>query len=366
MTNKEYKIVVFFSGGINSFYQIEQWQKPFEKLSEINKILYLITDKEVYKKYKRNKYHKNIKAKHIETFTNIIEFYQKNEIAVTLYINNSLRNFQALRYSRGYHVHLNHGESEKESMRSNQSQAYDYIFTVGQRAVNRYKEFLLNFDSKKYIQVGRPQLDFIEKLKINKNKEKVILYAPTWEATHSSMNYTSVHKYGVGLVNKILQNDKYILIYKPHSAIGTRDKKARKANKKIIKLIKNSRNAYYMKKENINDVFTLVDFSFFDNTSVMIDYLKCNKPAAYLEVIEDQSINLLTKVFSTINSSNYSKVEKILKDELVIDSKKSMRKEVKEFYLGKYKNSESTKLFISEISKLIKKRENKIDKIKKG
>ncbi|MGB5791606.1 CDP-glycerol glycerophosphotransferase family protein [Poseidonibacter sp.] len=363
MNYKDCEVVVYFCGGINSYYQIKQWQRPFEELNKTQKVLYIITDYEVYKQYLNDQ---TLEVIYIETFSDLIEFYDNNEFAVTLYINNSLRNFQAIRYSRGYHIHLNHGESEKESMRSNQSQAYDYVFTVGQRGIDRYKEYLLNFDVNKFIQVGRPQLDFITKMDIKKdNSQRVILYAPTWEATHASMNYTSVPKYGEQLCKKILEDKRNILIYKPHSAIGTIDEDCEISNNKIMKMVEESQNAYYMEEENINDVFTLVDFAFFDNTSVMIDYLHTNKPAAYIEILEDQSINELTKAFKTINKDNIHNVIEILEDELKNDSNNEQRKIVKEYYLGNYKQGESMDIFTKKISQYIIQRNEKIGNIKK-
>ena len=82
------------------------------------------------------------------------------------------------------------------------------------------------------------------------------------------------------LLNNSLENEEYIVIYKPHAALGTRNADAKEAHMKIMQMISQSENGHYMGEEDINDVFTLVDFSFFDNTSVMIDYLHTNKPAA--------------------------------------------------------------------------------------
>lgn len=77
------------------------------------------------------------------------------------------------------------------------------------------------------------------------------------------MNYTSVPIFGEKLVKKILENDEYILIYKPHSAVGARSDDVRVSNENIMKMISQSENAFYMGEEDINDVFTLVDFTFF-------------------------------------------------------------------------------------------------------
>lgn len=363
MNYKECEIVVYFSGNIDSYYQIKQWERVFVELNKTHKVLFLITDYMVYKTFLKEELLETI---YIESFSDLIEFYSDNEFAIILYLNNSLRNFQSVRYSRGYHIHLNHGESEKESMRSNQSQSYDYVFTVGQRGVDRYKEYLLNFNPEKFIQVGRPQLDYINSIDLKKSEnQRIILYAPTWEATHPSMNYTSVPIYGVELVKKILENKNNILIYKPHSALGSRNEDSKIANKLICKIVEESPNAYYMEDENINDVFTLVDFSFFDNTSVMIDYLHTNKSAAYIEILEDQSINELTKAFKTINKDNFENLIEILEEELKNDSNKKERDRVKKYYLGDYKKGESTKVFINKLSELIIQRNKNIINIKK-
>ena len=363
MNYKNCKIILYFSSDINSYYQIKQWKKPLKVLNKKHKVLFLLTNYEVYLKCLKEQIFETI---YLEEFSDLIKFYQNNEFSIILYINHSLKNFNSISNSRAYHIHLNHGESEKESMRSNRSQAYDFVFTVGQRAVNRYKDYLLNFDKNKFIQIGRPQLDFIKAMKIKKNtKQRVILYAPTWEATHDSMNYTSVPIFGVKLVENILKNKKNILIYKPHSAIGTRNEDVKTAHEKILNIVNKSKQAYCMEEEDINNVFTLVDFSFFDNTSVMIDYLHTNKPASYIEVLSDQSINDLTKAFVVLNKTNFSNLETMLENELKQDSKKNKRKEVAQFYLGNYNKGESTQKFINVISQLIKKRNKKIKRIKK-
>ncbi len=363
MNYKNCEIILYFSSDMNSYYQIKQWKKPLEVLNKKHKILLVLTDYEVYLRCLKEQIFELI---YLEEYSDLITFYQNNEFGIILYINHALKNFNSISNSRAYHIHLNHGESEKESMRSNRSQAYDFVFTVGQRGTNRYKDYLLNFNKKKFIQVGRPQLDFIKQMKIKKNdKQKVILYAPTWEATHDSMNYTSVPIFGVQLVKTILKNKNNILIYKPHSALGVRNEDVKIAHKNILDIVNKSKKAYCMEEEDINNVFTLVDFAFFDNTSVMIDYLHTNKPASYIEVLSDQSINDLTKAFILLNKDNFSKLGEILEKALKQDSQKDKRKEVKKFYLGEYKKGESTQKFINEISKLIKKRNKKIKRIKK-
>ncbi len=48
-----------------------------------------------------------------------------------------------------------------------------------------------------------------------------------------------------------------------------------------------SDDAFYYHDINILSLFNAVDFAFFDNTSVMIDYLSFDKPGAYIEIRQD-------------------------------------------------------------------------------
>jgi len=243
-------------------------------------------------------------------------------------------------------------------MYSNQSKAYDYVFCVGQRAVERYKENLLNFDSKKYLTIGRPQLDYIEKTSFkNEKQQKVILYAPTWEGHHKDMDYSSVAQYGVSLIEQLLKDPDYYVIYKPHGNIGLRSKDCKVAHNQIIKIIEENINAKLIENMDINTVFTAVDFAFFDNSSVMIDYLHANKPASFFEMKSDKSMRFLSKCFDPINDQKFVDITEYLKKQLLSDPNKEKRKAIKELYLDKYTHMESTHKFISKISELTVERE---------
>ena len=61
--------------------------------------------------------------------------------------------------TRALHVHINHGESDKQSMASNNAKAYDRVFVAGEAAVQRHPAGLLEFDTGRLVRTGRPQLD---------------------------------------------------------------------------------------------------------------------------------------------------------------------------------------------------------------
>lgn len=204
---------------------------PLQQLSKKHSLLFIVTNIEVYQKLQKDN---KFDIVYLKTFTDLIEFYDAHNFCVILYINNSLGNFQSLRHGRAYHVHLNHGESEKESMYSNQIKGYDFAFVAGQRAIQRYQQNLVNCPNDVFITIGRPKLDFIKTRSIIKEKtRKTILYALTWEATHDSMNYCSVKKYGLELIQILLKSPHYTVIYKNNSAIGSKDKEISKYHKRL-------------------------------------------------------------------------------------------------------------------------------------
>lgn len=53
-------------------------------------------------------------------------FVSEQDLQIVLYVNQNAKNFQMFRYGRMWHVFINHGESDKMYMTTNQFKAYDY------------------------------------------------------------------------------------------------------------------------------------------------------------------------------------------------------------------------------------------------
>jgi len=352
---RRYEVAVYMSGGLGNHYQLMQWTAPLKALAVKHPTLVITRNAKLFMKLKKEG---AFPVVFLRTFNDLSAFYYRYSFPVVLYVNNARQNFQSLAYTEGFHIHLNHGESEKESMRSNQSKAYDAVFCAGERAVERYREALLNFDSKKYIKIGRPQLDFIKPFFIEKESEqKVILYAPTWEGHLESMDYCSVAEYGETLVQALLDNPQYIVLYKPHGNIGTRRKDILKAHRRIQKIVEKHPNGrmIYPSKD-INSLFTVVDFAFFDNSSIMIDYLHVDKPAFFFYIREDEGLRYLSKCFEPISNENIAAILKKMERHLCEDPARDERAKIKNFYLGNYAPMESTEIFIKIIANFISSR----------
>src|SRR5699024_7026108 len=119
-------------------------------------------------------------------FDPLHDFYRANDFKLALILNNVMTNFQSLGYAPMVHVHVNHGESDKLSMVSNQAKAYDRVFVAGQAAVDRHHKALLDFDDRKLVRVGRPQLDVQRISELSSSTARTVMYAPTWEGENRS------------------------------------------------------------------------------------------------------------------------------------------------------------------------------------
>jgi hypothetical protein len=348
------EIVVYFFGSKGQMYQINQWINTFKELNKKHKITILVRNFSVYRKWVINLPFDVIFCYKLD---DVLEFYNSYKPKVIIYINNGYKNFQSLIYEDAMHIHINHGESDKSSDHSNQVKAYDYIFVHGPNGYNNYMKYLINLNPNKLIQTGRPQLDFIKSIKLDTKGKKVIIYAPTWEATHKSMNYTSVYKYGIKIVEQILSSNKYFLIYKPHPNIGAYSKDVKEAHIDILKIIKKSIFATTITNKDINDIYPLVDFAIFDMSSVMTDYLNVNKPFLLADVFDKnlhntQEYNVL-KACNRLTGNNIDNLLEIIDNEITNDPLKEQREKIKELYLGNYKKGESIKNFIDGISDII-------------
>jgi CDP-glycerol glycerophosphotransferase (TagB/SpsB family) len=143
------------------------------------------------------------------------------------------------RYGRMWHVFINHGESDKMYMTTNQFKAYDYSFVAGDAAIDRLSHKLWDFDmKKKAIRIGRPQADHLDgDLPYTPDDRSVVLYAPTWEGDRDAAAYGSIASHGVALTAALLASGRHRLIYRPHPRSGVSDPEYKAANQAIIAAI---------------------------------------------------------------------------------------------------------------------------------
>ena len=214
------------------------------------------------------------------TFASLMDLYRILQPKALIYPNNGLRNFQSLVWSDATHIHVNHGESDKVSMVSNQAKAYDKVFVAGEAAVRRHRAALVDFDEFRLIRVGRPQLDLNPKPSLKPSTRRTILYAPTWEGEDEANNFTSLDCYGPAIVKALLAIPDTRVIYKPHPRVAmSPERSITSAHRKVVAAIVAAAEAdpaaghQYRADGDILALFPRVDLLVSDISSVGLDFL---------------------------------------------------------------------------------------------
>src|SRR5690606_19188035 len=83
-----------------------------------------------------------------------------------------------------------------------------------------------------------PQIDVEYSTPFFMDKSRTtVLYAPTWEGGRTSMRYGSVASHGVEIASKILADNGFRLIYRPHPRIGIVIEEHRRADQQVRAMI---------------------------------------------------------------------------------------------------------------------------------
>jgi hypothetical protein len=230
------EIAVYFADTRVNMYQIRQWYAPLAELSKrwpvaiISRspgaMLDLLDESPV-------------PAVYLRPVDSLERFVQTQKLKIVFYVNQNAKNFQMFRYGTMWHVFINHGESDKMYMTTNQFKAYDYSLVAGEAARQRLRRKLWNFDvDRRAITIGRPQADhFASELPYPDDDRTVVLYAPTWEGDRAAAAYGSIATHGVTLVNTLLATGRHRVLYRPHPRSGVLDREYKRANDSIIAAI---------------------------------------------------------------------------------------------------------------------------------
>lgn len=230
-------VLAYFADDPTRVYQLAQWLPVLEILDQREPVA-LVLRQEESAAILRQRTHLPIVV--AATFPELTDLYASlDDAAVVLYCNNSQLNFQSLLDHRKLHVHINHGESDKQSMASNNAKAYDRVFVAGEAAVQRYLGTLLEFDAARLVRIGRPQLDLHPTAVLPPMPQRrTVLYAPTWEGDADYNNYTSVDTLGASIIRAALALPDVRVVYKPHPKVVTsQTPRIRQAHRQIVALL---------------------------------------------------------------------------------------------------------------------------------
>ena len=230
------KIAVYFADSKVNLYQIRQWYAPLAEISQTWPVAIISrSPSAVLELWNESP----VPALYLRRVTDLEEFVHTQDVRIVFYVNQNAKNFQMFRYGRMWHVFINHGESDKMYMTTNQFKAYDFSFVAGDAAIDRLSHKLWDFDlATRAIAIGRPQADhFAGELPYTADERTVVLYAPTWEGDRDAAAYGSIASHGVTLVRELLATGRHRVIYRPHPRSGVVDSEYGAANRAIIDAI---------------------------------------------------------------------------------------------------------------------------------
>ncbi len=370
--SQNYEVLAYFGDDVSRSYQIAQWLPVYEELNKTHKVHIICRQFPTTKHLRKLTF---LPVNSVYDFFTLTDLIEANNYKVVLYVNNSFTNFQAMAAKRAFHVHLNHGESDKMSMTSRQMYAYDVVAVAGQAAKDRLKNALIVSDENKEVVIGRPQLDLLQKpLEVNVGR-KVLAYAPTWEGDQEANNYSSVDVYGEQIVSAMLKVTNATVLYKPHPKVTTSPKpKIANAHKKILALLDSANSKDPSAKHRLvtgdpMPVLQVADLLVSDVSAVTIDYLYLKPQGAMLMCDRRSNVNDFAKVapaskaVTVITKENINNIDKLISDHVSGQVDRSAYESMRNYYFGDTKPGSSINRFIAMVDDLIKRRDNRVSQL---
>ncbi|KQQ07945.1 hypothetical protein [Rathayibacter sp. Leaf296] len=278
-----FEIGVYFADGDINLYQVRQWYRPLVELAKTHPVVLLTRNASAAAILLRES---PVPVAYVRSVVDLEDTIARQPLRIVLYVNQNARNFQMMRYGRRWHVFVNHGESDKMYMTTNQFKAYDYSFIAGDAALARLHRVLWDFDfANRAIPIGRPQADhFAGRTPFTPDERQVVLYAPTWEGDRAAAGYGSVASHGVALTRALLADRRFRLVYRPHPRSGAVDPAYGAANREIIALI-TAANAADRSAQHVHDTggelgwqLAAADVAILDVSAMVYDRLATGRP----------------------------------------------------------------------------------------
>jgi CDP-glycerol glycerophosphotransferase (TagB/SpsB family) len=266
-------IALYFADQPEKLYQLTPWIPIFEANSKLRTII-VVRHVETYRQLVNST---SLPVLLVPRYEILMALYDRADFHAVVYVNNGWTNFQSLAFQQAVHIHVNHGESDKICMVSNQAKAYDRVFVAGEAAARRHDAALAWFDDSTLVRVGRPQLDLVQGKRAD---QFTITYAPTWEGEDDANNYTSVDCYGPQVIEAALAQGARV-IYKPHPRVlESEDPDVRAAHDRIVRLLGSEHE--YRPTGDVLDTLAETDLLIGDVSSVTLDHLYLRPDASLI------------------------------------------------------------------------------------
>ena len=362
-----YPVAVYFGEPPVRAYQILQWLPTIEQLDRTLPVAIVTRNEETAKLVAERT---GVQVVFARTLDALMQAYTTIDVKVVVYPNYGMRNFQSLIHRPALHVHVNHGESDKVSMVSNQAKAYDHVVVAGQAAIDRHEAALINFDVSSLVVCGRPQLDLAVPRVLDEDPaRRTVMYAPTWSGENEANNYTSVDVYGPQIVEAVLSRPGTRLVYKPHPRVALGDRPpVAAAHARILALVAAANEAagepvhHVLLEEDILGLMDGTDLLVTDVSSVGLDflYLRTEAPLVLTDRRSDPEQLAIdapvSRACDVIDRDTVGTLGELLDANLHDDPRSAARAAMRSHYFG-VERGESTARFIEFITSCVDRRD---------
>jgi len=364
-----YPVVAYFADTTNQVYQLRQWLPVLERVAERQPLAIVTRNWELTEQLRAET---TLPVLFTLRLDGLRRLYERIDVKTVVYVNNGWRNFQSLIYQRALHVHVNHGESDKISMVSNQAKAYDHVVVAGQAAIERHRRALINFDLERLVVCGRPQLDLDVAPALEPAPgRRTVLYAPTWSGEDDANNYTSLDRYGVAIVRALLDRPDVRVVYKPHPRVLTaQDPAIVGAHAEIVRQLTAARAAGAPHElpldADILGLFEAADLLVTDISSVGLDflYLRPDAPVVLTDRRTDRAKIVaeapIASAVDIIDGDTVGDVADLLAANLAVDPRRDARAAARDHYFG-FARGDSSRRFLEFVADCVARRDAMVD-----
>jgi len=231
---REYRpeVVLYFSGSINSTYQVNMWLSTLAQLTRPAVIM--MRERGLVPLLGRT----SLPVVCIEDLVDVMNFSLPS-VRVALFPANTAKNLHMLRMPGIGHVFICHGDSDKAASFNPYSKVYDEVWVAGKAGRDRYLRAQVGVRDEDIVEVGRPQLTGIRTAGDGPaDGIFTVLYAPTWEGWFADECQTSLTTMGPRIIKALIAHEPRLrIVYKPHPLTGTCDPRAAQAHQQIVALI---------------------------------------------------------------------------------------------------------------------------------
>jgi hypothetical protein len=366
------EVVIYFAEDPRRIYQLEQWLPVLAELHRLHPVVIVVRKTETLREIRKRT---PLPTVYVRRLPDLLELYEELDPAMAIYVNNGVANFQSLAHSRALHVHVNHGESDKVSMVSNQAKAYDRVFVAGEAARRRHRAALINLDERLLVEVGRPQLDLTFPPVLAETDRPAVIYAPTWEGENEYNNYTSLDCYGTQIVQAVI-GQRVRLIYRPHPRVATSTRpEITAAHLNILEAIDRANTADPTASHEVAmsgsmlALFQHGDAMITDVSSAGLDYLylRTGQPLFITDRRNDSAALAadapISAACDVVNAATIGSLAETVAGRLQHDALAEHRRRMRRFYFGDLAAGESTRRFLAAAATVIADRNRMIDSL---